>query len=298
MANIVTGKPLSKAANLYVNGLGIAPGTTTTRIALSAGAARDSTNVADIVLASDAIIIATNTGANGLDTGALAASTFYYVYVIGSSLSANPEINIDKQYSLLASGTTVLNGTVVAEGQVTPQPAYTVANNLQPAGLLSLSATAPTLPTGYDMFRRVGAVLTSGGSVFLPFFQDQSNDGVNRKMWYDTPISVLAATAAAAMTAQSLAVAVPVIALSGAFTEVTVQADLLPNAAANFVQMRPTGGAAAAGNVKMSGSVAGVHKFDQLTVIAGVSAGAASIDWMTDAASTVALTVSAYVDKL
>lgn len=297
MVNIVTGHPMVNLPSLYVDGLGIAPASTTTTLTLSSGAARDSTNVADISLSADVTINAAVVGANGIDTGALAASTFYYVYVIGSSLSASPEINIDKQVSTLASGTTILNGTVIAEGQVT-QPTYTVANNKQPAGLISLSATAPTLPTGYDMFRRVGAVLTSGGSVFLPFFQDDTVGGTNRKMWYNTPISVLAATAAAAMTAQSLAVAVPVIALGGKATEVTLQADLLPNAAANFVQLRSTGSAAAAGNVKMSGSVAAVHKFDQLVVAAAVSAGAASIDWMTDAASTVALTVSAYVDKL
>jgi hypothetical protein len=297
MVQIVTGRPIANDASKYINGLGIAPGATTTTLALSSGAARDSTNVADIGLSADVTINAANVGANGIDTGALAASTFYYVFVIGSSLSASPEIDIDIQVSPLAAGTIILDGKVLSEGQVT-QPTYTVTNNMQPAGLISLSATAPTLPVGYDMFRRVGAVLTSGGSVFLPFFQDDSNNGQNRKMWYDTPISVLAASAAAAMTAQSLAVAVPVIALAGKASEVTLQADLLPNAAANFVQLRSTGSAAAAGNVKMSGSVAGVHKFDQLDVAAAVSAGAASIDWMTDAASTVQLSVSAYVDKL
>lgn len=297
MASI--GKPMVNDPSLYINGLGIAPASTTTTLTLFSGAARDSTNVNDIVLSADVTINAANVGANGIDTGALAASTFYYVYVIGSSLSASPEIDIDKQVSTLASGTTILNGTVIAEGQVTPQPTWTVKNNPQPAGLISLSATAPTLPLGYDMFRRVGAVLTSGASVFLPFFQDMTAEGTNRKMWYDTPISVLAATAAAAMTAQSLAVAVPAVALAGKATEVTLQADLLPNAAANFVQLRPTGSAAAAGNVKMSGSVAAVHKFDQLDVVAALNGGgAASIDWMTDAASTVQLSVSAYVDKL
>lgn len=285
------------AGSLYINGLGIAPGSTTSKINLAAGAARDSTNQNDIVLSSAVTINAGTTGVNGLDTGALAASTFYYVFVIGSSLGANPDVNIDKQVSTLASGTTVLNGTVIAEGQVT-QPVYNVANNYQPAGLLSLSATAPTLPIGYDMFRRVGAVLTSGGSVFLPFWQSENGNGTSRTMWYDAPISVLAATAAAAFTAQSLAAAVPAVAAAGANTQVILQADLLPNAAANFVELRPTGSAAAAGNVKMSGDVGGVHHFDQLHAVAAISAGNVSIDWITDAASTVALTVSAYVDKL
>jgi hypothetical protein len=63
-------------------------------------------------------------GANGLDTGSVAGSTWYYVYVI-------------------------YNGTTVA-------------------GLFSLSATAPTLPSGYTYSARVGAVLTdSSGSKYL-----------------------------------------------------------------------------------------------------------------------------------
>lgn len=60
----------------------------------------------------------TTTGANGIDTGSLAASTWYYVY-------------------LISDGTTI-------------------------AGLLSASATSPTLPTGYPFFTRFGAVRTDG----------------------------------------------------------------------------------------------------------------------------------------
>ena len=295
MTNIVVGFPMVNAGSLYINGLGIAPGASTLKVAVAAGAARDSTNQDDIVLPAAASINFSVTGANGLDTGTIAASTFYYVYVIGSSLSANPDTNVDLQVSPI--GGTSINGTILTQTSIST-PAYNVQNNLQPAGLVSLSATAPTLPLGYDMFRRIGAVLTGGGSTVLPFWQDNGGNGSGRKMWYDAPISVLAATAAAAFTAQSLAVAVPAIALGSANTDVVLQADLLPNAPADFVEIRPTGSAAAAGNVKMSGDDAAVHHFDQITAVAALSAGAASIDWITDAASTVALTVSAYVDKL
>jgi hypothetical protein len=295
MTNIVTGFPMVNAGSLYINGLGIAPGTTTLKVALSSGAARDSTNQDDIVLAADVSINFGVNGANGLDTGSIAASTFYYVYVIASSLSANPETNVQVQVSPI--GGTSINGTILTQTTIAT-PTYSVSNNLQPAGLVSLSATAPTLPIGYDMFRRVGAVLTGGGSTVLPFWQENNGNGTNRKMWYDAPISVLTATASATFVAQSLAVAVPVVALGGTNTGVQLQADLDPAAAADFVEIRPTGSAAAAGNVKMSGDVMSVHHFDQLQCIAAVATGAASIDWMTDAASTVALAVSAYVDKL
>lgn len=299
MTNVVVGFPMVNAGSLYINGLGISPGTTNVLVNVAAGAARDSTNQDDIVFGSSVIINSAVNGANGLDTGSatLANNTFYYVFAIGSSLSSGQEISNIQAVSTMASGTTILNGTVIAEGTIT-QPSATVSNNPQPAGLLSLSATAPTLPLGYDMFRRIGAVLTDGAGHILPFWQDNGANGSGRKMWYDAPISVLAATAAAAFTAQSLAVAVPAVAGASANTDVQLQADLLPNAPANFVEIRPTGSTAAAGNVKMSGPVAAVHEFGQLSAVAATSAGAMSIDWITDAASTVQLSVSAYVDKL
>lgn len=295
MASNPVGTPMVNAGSLYMNGLGISPGATTSLITLAAGSCRDASNQDDIVLSTAVTINGAANGANGLDTGALGASTFYYVYVIASSLSASPEIDIDTQVSTI--GGTALNGTVLTRAVITT-PTYSVQNNLQPAGLISLSATAPTLPLGYDMYRRVGAVLTSGASVFLPFWQDNSYNGTNRKMWYDALISVKNAGAAAAFTAQSLATAVPAVALQAGNSEVTLQCDLLPNAPADFVQFRPTGSASTNGHAKMSGDVAAVHHFDQIDVVAAVSAGNASIDWMTDAASTVQLSVAAYVDKL
>jgi len=299
MTNIVVGFPMVNAGALYVNGLHLVY-IGNTSITVNAGAARDITNQDDIVLAADTTLSIASNGVNALDTGTVAASTFYYVYAIGSSLAANPEINNITQVSTLASGTTVLNGIVVAEGTVA-QPTWSVNNNYQPATLFSLSNNAPTLPEGYDMFRRIGAVLTDGSSHILSFWQDFAGNGTNRKMWYDAPISVLAASASATFVAQALNVAVPSISAGISSTEVQFQADLLPNAAANFVEIRPTGSTAAAGNVKMSGSVAAVHKFDQLQAIANLNTASPpqlSIDWITDAASTVALTVSAYIDKL
>lgn len=68
----------------------------------------------------DITIDASNTGANALDTGTIAAATWYHAWIIS-------------------------NGTTVA-------------------GLLSLSATAPTMPTGYTYKYRVGAIRTDGAA--------------------------------------------------------------------------------------------------------------------------------------
>lgn len=72
--------------------------------------------------------VATASGANGLDTGALAASTWYSVWVIS-------------------------NGTTVAS-------------------LLSLSATAPTMPSGYVYRRKIGWIITDSANKFpMAFLQ-------------------------------------------------------------------------------------------------------------------------------
>ena len=63
-------------------------------------------------------------GANGLDTGTIAASTWYYIYVIYN-------------------------------------PATTTV-----AGLISLSSTSPTLPSGYTAFARIGANKIDGSLAF------------------------------------------------------------------------------------------------------------------------------------
>jgi hypothetical protein len=69
----------------------------------------------------------TTNGANGLDTGTVADSTWYNVY-------------------LISTGSTV-------------------------AGLYSLSATSPTLPSGYVYFLRLGAVLTDGSANLMRTWQ-------------------------------------------------------------------------------------------------------------------------------
>lgn len=257
--------PPVNAPYISVNGM-VPSWVDATHISIGVGHARDSTNVNDIY----------NFGTNNGTGNPITAAT---------ALTINAAVNGANGLDTGALGNNLFYAILVIGDSSNYNPT---------AGMLSLSATAPALPLGYDMFRRVGFVKTSGAAALLAFWMDGANSA-RRIMWYDAPISVLAATAAAAFTAQSLAVAVPV---AVGQTTVILQADLLPNVAAEFVELRPTGSAAAAGNVKMSGDVAAVHHFDQLHCIAAVSAGALSIDWITDAASTVALTVSGYVDKL
>jgi len=58
-----------------------------------------------------------------------------------------------------------------------------------PAGLLSTSAGSPTLPSGYDKFRRVGWVRNNASSNFLKFYQRWT--GKTRRYWYDADASAV-----------------------------------------------------------------------------------------------------------
>ena len=76
--------------------------------------------------------------------------------------------------------------------------------------LLSLSATAPTLPAGYDAFRRLGWARNDGSSNFIDFIQFGENQ--HRLIKYVDAVSnrqVLAAGAATVVTAVGLAALVP-----------------------------------------------------------------------------------------
>ena len=72
----------------YVNGL-TADWLSNTTLTLNTGSCSDSLNEIDMTVATAITINGAINGATGLDTGSLAASTFYYVYVVGDSSSNN-----------------------------------------------------------------------------------------------------------------------------------------------------------------------------------------------------------------
>jgi hypothetical protein len=118
----------------YLAGLTLSTAGASTTFSVAAGQAVDSTNAGLMSLAS-AITKTTAAWAFGpgngaLDTGTIAASTWYHVYLI-------------KRLDI---------GVV--------------------AVLVSLSATAPTLPTSYTLFRRLGSMKTDGSSNWTAFLQD------------------------------------------------------------------------------------------------------------------------------
>ena len=141
-------------------------------------------------------------------------------------------------------------------------------NKLPSGGYLSLSASAPALPAGYDMFRMIGAVLTDGSAHFLKFYQ------VNNYFQFDAPISVLSGGTATSYTAIDLSVAVPPV----NFGLVTLYSAYTPATANNAAKFRPTG--ATADWQIQTGQVAAKISDNQFKILPLVAAAKPEIDYL------------------
>src|SRR5271166_4745373 len=180
--------PIVNAGLLYVNGLGIAK-TAAKIISLAAGAARDTTNTNDIILPAASAPLSIN-GANVGANGVDVAA------IIASNFYAVYVIGDSTEY----------------------QPV---------AGLLSLNFSTPSLPSTYDMYRRVGWVLTDGSANILQFWQYGTGQG--RMYYYDVGISELSGGSSTTYAAISLAASVPPLA-----TEVLFKVTYTPNSAGDI----------------------------------------------------------------
>lgn len=159
------------------------------------------------------------------------------------------------------------------------------------AGLLSLSATAPTLPSGYDMYRRVGYVLTDGSAHILQFWQ--YGTGQLREVYYDVGISVLSGGTSTSYANVDLTAAVPVASLNVLF-DVAYTA----NSATNLAQFLPFGSSATNGIVRWGSGVAAAQ-VTSLVIPCGVNAGKPEIQYkLTSGSDALTLLVTGYFDQL
>lgn len=147
----------------YISGLVLSAAGSTATFGIAVGAATDSANAAIMRLASaytkTTSAWAVGTGNGALDTGAIANSTWYHVWLIQRSDTKVVDV------------------------------------------LVSLSATAPTMPTNYDRKRRIGAMKTDGSAQWVKFAQ------IGDQFLWDTPTTDLNTTPSA--TAANLALTVP-----------------------------------------------------------------------------------------
>ena len=81
--------PITNLGMLYINGM-VPSYASATTLTVSFGQCRDVNNVQDIVVDDAVTIDAAVNGLNGLDTGALANNTFYYIYAISDQTGFNP----------------------------------------------------------------------------------------------------------------------------------------------------------------------------------------------------------------
>ncbi len=170
-----------------------------------------------------------------------------------------------------------------------------------PCALISLSATAPQLPAGYDMFRRIGAIkgnaTAAPNTLILPFHQ--RGNGLDRAMYYMSPIATaIAAGAAVVWTDVVLTTFIPTTA-----TSVIAQCQLTSDAGGTRYALF-AGSALVAVNLLtvyevIMTSPASVVTLDTLVIPATNTAGVMTCQYaVSDAAAALAVLVGGYIDSL
>lgn len=184
---------------------------------IGVGTCLSSDNEALIENTLDIDIDLTASGANGLDTGSEASSTWYFVFVAfmpggplaeGTTTSTSSgklvDANATFQTDGVSAGDAVYNSTdgtwtkvssVDSETQLTiADDIFTISEDYQVKpeviGLFSTSATSLTMPSGYTRKRRVGAIRNDTSSNFLHIHQYQY--GRKRLYRYDEIDATLA----------------------------------------------------------------------------------------------------------
>jgi hypothetical protein len=132
---------------------------------------------------------------------------------------------------------------------------YAIGSSFNPSlqsAILSLSATQPLLPSGYDMYRRVGFVRTNGTADILEF--QQVGAGSDRTMYYAVSIATdIVAGNSAAYADVDLGTTAP-----SAASSLILDVTFTPTAADDTVNLKPKGSSSVKGLAFMSGAVGGV----------------------------------------
>lgn len=284
--------------NLYLQGMRMTY-VDTTHFTVDQGAARDSTDINDIVLALPpenngtpvftpfTVNIGQN-GVNGLDTGTVAASTLYYVFAIASSNNSHINLPPSPLQSLSVPPFT------------TPSPTSPVVQDgfyVQSGVLMSLSLTNPLLPYGYDMFRRIGCVRINSASHVEPF--TQSGYGQNRTMRYQTPVApgTAGTPATTFATIGALLNVVPQTKV-----DVLVDVSIIGNSIGNAVYLGPYGITSTGYETLLGSFSTSVAQLGQVVCPCEFNAAGTpvvEIDYkLTSASDTVVFLINGYVDAL
>lgn len=159
-----------------------------------------------------------------------------------------------------------------------------------PAALLSLQTSTPYLPLGYDMYRRVGWILTDGSANILQFWQYGSNE--TRTYYYDVGISELSGGSSTSFAAIDLATSVPPI-----NTEVLFNYTFTPDGATEVAEFLPFGSSATNGIVQIGGGVAAAQ-VGMVTVPSRLDSGVPKVLYKVASGDTLTLLTAGYKDFL
>jgi hypothetical protein len=263
--------------HLYIQGLQLSAAAPTgaTSIIVAPGSARDNNNNLDMVVGVQnyagidlpasqiqgyqpgLLVSSTVNGVNGLDTGTIAASTQYAVYLIGDSR--------------------LYNATAAMLSLTSNYP-------------------GPIMPKGYDSYRLIGFWETDGSSHFVYATHKPQNFG-GALTYYNVPaLSVLSGGNATSFTAMDLTTnsAIPTTTLQNLVVSLLVV--FTPAAVGDVVQFRPTGSSATGNIATIAGQAAGIAQTQYIQVIAGVGSSKPEIDYLvTSSSDSVSVSVAAWV---
>ena len=175
MSEIQTGSynafPFRSFIPFYVNGLGLSNDVTTPNSLLDIGVGSivDYTGTYQMVNSSALVVSNLFTGIGGLDTGTVAASTVYNVYLVSDPVTNNP-----------------IGGMIS----------------------LALPAVGPLMPYGYGAYALIGHVTTDASSHFLKGYWSDS-DSAYRVFTYDAPIIALSGGTSTSYAGVALTAFVP-----------------------------------------------------------------------------------------
>lgn len=254
-------EPIVNQPNLYVNGLMISNDATApdTVLNISAGICRDSNNEIDINLGNYL---------NLSGIGSANASTSVNTDVVGFNGIDTGVLQASKVYYVF----------VIADS----------SNKNLPGALVSLSATAPVLPFGYDSIRLIGYMVTDSSADFLLCIN--SGNGNARLFTYDVPIAT-AVTAGNSATYADVALGTFVPAVAN--LPVLIECDWTANAAADTLALHARN--ATGDTVKYIAPVAGAtaHTLVRDYVQAQLDSGLPEIQYKVSA-GTVAINVAGF----
>lgn len=251
--------PIVNAPNRYMTGLRLAY-VSATSINVLEGQARDSTNTNDLGI---------GTYVSNSETVAATIST-----------AVNGPNGLDK-------------GTVIANARYAVFIIGDSSNYHPVAGLISNSTNLPTLPFGYDIFRRIGFVATDGSANLYKFYQ--YGRGFYRSYYFDAPISLLSGGSATSFTAITLTA-------SGSYfppidSEAYLKISYTPNSATNIAEFLPGSSSASNGIVVFGTGVAGAQQ-GNIIVPATATSGIATIKYKVATSDSLSVSLVGFRDYL